>query len=124
MAALLSCLEKYGFERLRSLSVEQNLSGDQLVSMVFNHSPAMNKNNVFILYTHDMIESFEALSMSGTWDFVRKTSNPMRYATLPFFSQSDNIITVQGGQIDLKRGSLYGDLSCCPGGSVYQTVRD
>jgi dolichyl-diphosphooligosaccharide--protein glycosyltransferase len=104
LAALLSCLEKYGFDRLRSLSVEQNLSGDQLMSMVFNCPPVMNKDNVFILYTHDMIESFEALSMSGSWDFVRKTSNPMRYATLPFFSQSGNIITVQGGQIDLDRG--------------------
>jgi len=111
MAALLSCLEEYGFDRLLELSIERNMSGDQLVSMAFSHPLVLNKDNVFVLYTHDMIESFAALSISGTWDFTSKTSNPMRYATLPFFSQSDNIITVQGGQIDLKRGVITdGDL--------------
>jgi dolichyl-diphosphooligosaccharide--protein glycosyltransferase len=114
MPALLSCLEEYGFDRLLELSIERNMSGDQLVSMAFSHPLVLNKDNVFVLYTHGMIESFEALSVSGTWDFTNKTSNPLRYTTLPFFSQAGNIINYRGGRVDLERGVISDGSTAVP----------
>jgi dolichyl-diphosphooligosaccharide--protein glycosyltransferase len=114
MAALLSYLENYTFESLLERSLEKNLTGEQLVSMVFNHPITINEDDVFVLYTQGMIKSFEAISISGTWDFNRKISKPMRYTTLTYFSQENHIINYHGGRIDLNRGIITDGTTVVP----------
>jgi dolichyl-diphosphooligosaccharide--protein glycosyltransferase len=64
----------------------------------------MKKDTVYVLYTEDMIKTFGNIFEIGTWDFDKKTSDSKAYALLPYFSQSDNIITYRGGRIDLNQG--------------------
>jgi dolichyl-diphosphooligosaccharide--protein glycosyltransferase len=114
LAAMLSCVEEYGFTRLSSLSVAKNLSGDQLMSLVFNHPINLEKDNVYILYSEDMIKTFGSISMIGTWDFNTKTSRSLGYVPLPYFSRAGNIIHFRGGRIDLDRGRVIDDTTVVP----------
>ena len=114
MVALLSSLEEYGFEGLRSLILEKDLSGDQLVSIVFNHPADIKKDTVHILYTEEMIRVFAGLSSIGTWDFSRKTSNSMEYTNLHYFSEVNNIIICKEGRIDLNKGTIFDQTTIVP----------
>ena len=74
----------------------------------------MSRDNVFVLYTEDMIKSFGNIFEIGTWDFSRKTGNSLAYALLPYFSQANNIINYKGGQIDLNRGVIIDGTTAVP----------
>jgi dolichyl-diphosphooligosaccharide--protein glycosyltransferase len=105
--ALISNLETYGFKRLNKMVTEKNLSGEQLMEKVFNHPVNMTKDNIYVLYTDDMVKTFGNISTIGSWDFDKKTSDWKGYALLTYYSQANNVITFQGGRIDLTQGIIF-----------------
>ena len=53
-----------------------------------------------------MIYKIDSISISGTWDFNRMTSDQMQYDEFSCFSLVDNIINCRQVNIDLNRGML------------------
>ena len=106
MVALISTLEDYGFNGLQKLVTKDNLSGDQMMNLVVNHPRMIEKDNIYILYTDNMIESIAGISTFGTWDFDAKTSSPMTYSNLHYFAHSENTISCKEGKIDLDKGTI------------------
>ncbi len=58
LVSLLSYLEDHGFAGLDAAIEERNLSADQMLQEVFNYPKAFQGDDVYILYTDDMIEKF------------------------------------------------------------------
>jgi dolichyl-diphosphooligosaccharide--protein glycosyltransferase len=106
MISLLAYLEEYGFDALNTRIVDDNLTADQVMQLVFGTPRAFNGENVHVLYTEDMISKFRGISIFGTWDFQRKSSAPLTYETLHCFSRTDNVLTCKGCKIDLNRGMI------------------
>jgi len=106
MASLLAYLEEHGFDTLERQIVEQNLTGDQLLQLVFGHPPHFKGDNVYVLYVEDMMRTFGGTSMLGTWDFNRQSSDTMTYQYLACFAQAGDLIRCQEANIDLARGVI------------------
>jgi len=112
IAGLLSCLEHDGFNGLLTKSLKQNLTGNQLVSMSFNYPINLAKENIYILYTENMIKTFGNIFEIGSWDFQTQTSETKGYALPPFISRNENIINFHGGRINLSKGIITeGDIA-------------
>ena len=109
MVSLLSYLEDYGFDALDTKIVDENLTGDQMMQLIFSHPPHFRGENVFVLYTNDLIEKFGGISASGTWDFNKKNSDPMHYVYLKHLNMSNNILYCEDSRVDLNRGIVTDD---------------
>lgn len=106
MVALLAYLEEHGFDTLERLIIEQNLTGDQLMELVFGQPPHFRGGDVYVLYVEDMMRTFGGTSSLGTWDFNRQTSESMRYEYMSCFAQAGDLIRCQDANIDLARGVI------------------
>jgi dolichyl-diphosphooligosaccharide--protein glycosyltransferase len=53
-----------------------------------------------------MIKVFGNIFEIGTWDFSQYSGNSKAYALLDYFFQAGNIITYQGGRINLEKGII------------------
>ena len=106
MVSLLAYLEKNGFSGLDAAISDDNLSGDELMTMVFSHPTQFQKNNIHILYTESMMHSIGGISTFGTWDFSRQSSETMNYQYLSCFAQAGDVIRCQNTNIDLARGVI------------------
>lgn len=115
IASLISCIEEFGFERLKALAVEKNWTADQLMSLAFSRPASARRNNNYVLYMDNMIPAFDAISLSGTWDFNTQKSSPQQYTSLTYLSHSkDNFITCREGTIDLNKGSISDGTTVVP----------
>ncbi len=110
MVALLAYLEDHGFRQLSTQIHAQKLSGQQLLDRVFSYPESFHGQSVYVLYTEDMIQPLGTLSLFGTWDFDRRTSEPMGYIELSCSSMNETVITCQNSVIDLARGVMRDDL--------------
>jgi dolichyl-diphosphooligosaccharide--protein glycosyltransferase len=114
MVSLLSYLEDYGFAPLQERIENGNLSGDRMMELVFKHPPDFRGENVHVLYVENMLQSFRGISVFGTWDFNRQTSEPMQYDDLSCFSLIDNILSCQEVKADLNRGIISDNIDSLP----------
>ena len=106
MVSMLSYLDEFGFDHLNSLILQDKVTADSMMELVFSHPKNFKGENVYVLYTEDMINKFGGISYFGTWDFHQKSSHSMRYQYLTCFSLADNIMTCKGGKVDLNRGTM------------------
>jgi dolichyl-diphosphooligosaccharide--protein glycosyltransferase len=106
MVALLAYLEEHGFDALDQQIVEQNLTSDQLLQLVFGYPPRFRGDNVYVLYVEDMLRTFGGTSSLGTWDFNRQTNEPLLYEQLGCFAQAGDLIRCKEANIDLARGVI------------------
>ena len=106
MVALLAYLEANGFDPLHEAIMEKNLSGDQVMELIFGLSPEFRGGNVYVFYTGDMINKFNGISFSGTWDFNKRASDPMTYQNLTCFSLTNEILTCRGCRVEINRGVI------------------
>ena len=106
MAALLAYLEDGGFNALEQKVAEQNLSGDQLLQLVFGYPPRFRGDNVYVLYVEDMLRTFGGTSKLGTWDFERQSSETLAYQYMACFAQAGDLIRCKDANIDLARGVI------------------
>ena len=108
MVALLAYLENNGFHSLSRQIVDENLSADRMLQLVFGYPGEFRGGNVYVLYLEPMIGKFGPISIYGTWDFAKEKSEPMRFQSMTCFSLVDNVLTCRGGKVDLNRGMIVG----------------
>jgi dolichyl-diphosphooligosaccharide--protein glycosyltransferase len=106
MVSLLSWLEDFGFNHLNSLVRKENLTGDQMMETVFSYPGVFRGENVYVLYLEESLWKVRPMTHFGTWDFDRKTSEPMDYVELHCFGVADNIMRCSDGTVDLSRGFM------------------
>lgn len=106
MAALIAYLDEFGFDGLESRIVDENLTADRMLEIVFGHPPEFRGENVYVLYVEDMLRTFGGTSALGTWDFKRQAGDPMKYEYMSCFSQTGAIIGCRDANIDLNRGVI------------------
>lgn len=104
--SLISYLEKYKFESLQKAIVEDNITPDEMLSMVFDFDEGFQGENVYILYTKDMIDKFGAISFFGTWDYENKKSNPVGYIKLNCSKIENGMLYCLDSVIDLNMGVM------------------
>ncbi|MBE0598462.1 MAG: hypothetical protein IH614_14440 [Desulfuromonadales bacterium] len=107
MTALVSFLEENDFSTIHRLIRDRHLSGDQLVSAAFSYPGPLNGENLYVLYTYDMIAKFYELSKFGTWEFTNRKSSPFGYEELMCFGERGLFLECDDGEIDLRKGIFY-----------------
>jgi len=106
MVSLLSYLEDNGFNGLNRQIKKENLSGDQMLDLVFSYPEKFKGKNVYVLYLGENIWKMDSLTYLGTWDFNTKKSNPMGYVELHCTSLVNDLMRCSDGTIDLRRGFM------------------
>lgn len=106
MLSLLSTLEDHGFDALHARILGENLSGDELLEQVFSYPGAFRGENVYVLYTEDMIARFGGFSEFGTWDFEEQKADFMFYEEWACSARVGNLVKCKEGIVDMDRGVL------------------
>ena len=114
LVALLTYLEEHGFNELNTKIIEEKLSGEQMMRTVFNHPPEFRGENVYVMFTEEMVRTFSGISYMGTWDFNSQTSSPLNYDLLNCSPQPSNTLTCSEGKVDLLKGVIYDDTHSLP----------
>jgi dolichyl-diphosphooligosaccharide--protein glycosyltransferase len=109
MVALLSYLEDYGFNQLNAKILQEKLSGDEMMKLVFSYPGDFRGKDVYVLYLEDKIRNLGSISYFGSWDFNQNKSDPMGYVELNCSAMVNNIMTCRDGIIDLNRGIMQDD---------------
>ncbi len=114
MVSLLAYLEENGFVGLAQSIRKENLSADDMLERVFHHTGDFRGDHVYVLYLEEMLEKFRSMAYSGTWDFDRKTNNPMDYLYLTCTPEDNGVMNCREGRIDLGRGTVSNGANYAP----------
>ena len=88
--------------------IEGNASNEELLSNVLINPPVLDHNNIFLMYTKDLIEKFPAIYSIGQWDNNEKRLGPRTgYQPLNCNRYRDNELFCQEGVIDLGTGFTH-----------------
>lgn len=106
MVALLAYLEDYGFDPLAERIAAEDLTGAELEQLVFAYPGPFRGENVYLLYTEDMIRKFGSITESGMWDFTARKSDWVFYERWNCDSRDGNRFRCREGVADLDRGVI------------------
>lgn len=101
---LLAYLEEYGFDYLNEAIIKDNISADDMLKEIYGYNDGFKGENVYILYTRDMIKKFGAISFFGNWDFNEKKTYPTPYNELRCSKIENKTLYCEGISIDLDSG--------------------
>ncbi len=106
IVSLVSYLEDHGFNALASTLRKEQMTAEEMMSLVFNYPEGFKGDNAYVLYLEDTIWDFDAMAYFGTWDYGKRQSLPLIYVELQCFSMSESIINCKDGYIDIQRGVM------------------
>ncbi|MBC7195721.1 MAG: hypothetical protein H5U39_00495 [Deferribacterales bacterium] len=101
---MLAYLDNYGFDYLNEAIVKDNISAEDMLKEIYSYNDGFKGENVYILYTRDMIGKFGAISFFGNWDFKEKKANPTPYNELSCSKIENNTLYCAGITINLSSG--------------------
>lgn len=109
MYNLISAIDNYKFEGINKI-LDDNKSANKVVESFLNYNSKPKNNNIFILYTADMIGKFGALSFFGEWDFETKSSKPNHYQGINCLEIRGNVLECENALIDMEKGLINGQI--------------
>ena len=89
--------------------LNQPHSGENKFDQVFSDPPVLEKENVFVVYTNDLIGKYAAINSIGRWDSVRQRPGPRTgYRNLKCDQLKGFELRCQIGSVDLIKESVIG----------------
>ncbi|MFQ3574417.1 MAG: hypothetical protein SNJ53_07280 [Thermodesulfovibrionales bacterium] len=71
-----------------------------------NYNGKIGFDNIYALYTFDMVHKFGAISFLGSWDFREGTGIPYNYTSLQCMGIVQNLLMCKNATINLQEGTM------------------
>ncbi|AEI14053.1 Oligosaccharyl transferase STT3 subunit [Flexistipes sinusarabici DSM 4947] len=103
---MINYFDDKGFKSIKQM-MDDNKSPEFMLNSVLDYSGELeNNDNVYLLYTNDMIGKYGAISFFGNWDFQSKSSNNTGYQNLRCTSFRNNVLSCGNYTVNIPDGVL------------------
>lgn len=103
---MLSFLEDKKFKYLEDRVIKDNITPDAMLKEVYEYDKPFSGENVYLLYTEDMIGKYGAISFFGNWDFEKKSTNSSGYNNLRCNKIENRVIYCGNININIANGII------------------
>jgi len=103
---MINYFDDNGFKSIKQMR-DDNKSPESMLNSVLDYNGELeNNDNVYLLYTNDMIGKYGAISFFGNWNFQTKNSSNDGYQNLRCTSFRNNVLSCGNYTVNIPEGVL------------------